>query len=108
MKTAGTDAKESIAPLEVRLDRLVGRAVIAGNNQRVGRLEEFRAEEQRGTYVITEYVIGAAGLFERLGVGFKLLFGKRGAGYVARWDQLDISNPEHPRLTCRVEELRKL
>jgi hypothetical protein len=55
-----------------------------------------------------EYVIGAAGLMERLGVGFKLLFGKAGAGYVARWDQLDISDPERPRLTCGVEELRRL
>jgi hypothetical protein len=108
MKTAGTDPAESGETRELRLDRLVGREVVAGNNQRVGRLEEFRAEEQRGTYAITEYVIGVAGLFERLGVGFRLIFGKRGRGYVARWDQLDISNPEHPRLTCRIDELRKL
>jgi hypothetical protein len=108
MKKARTDRDASPGAREVRLDRLVGREVIAANNQRVGRLEEFRASDRDGTYVVTEYVIGAAGLLERLGVGFKLLFGRRGTGYVARWDQLDVSNPEHPRLTCRVEELQKL
>ena len=108
MKTARNDPAETTDAGEIRLDCLLGRDVIAANNQRVGRLEEFRAEEQRGVYTITEYVIGAAGLLERLGVGFKLLFGKQGGGYVARWDQLDISNPEHPRLTCRVEDLQKL
>jgi hypothetical protein len=55
--------------------------------------------------VVTEYVIGASGLLERLGVAAKLLFGRRGGGYAARWDQVDISDPERPRLTCPIEEL---
>ena len=93
---------------ELRLDRFLGRAVLARNSQRVGRLEEFRAETHDGKCTITEYVIGAAGLLERLGVAAKLLVGGRGGGYVARWDQLDISDPERPRLKCGVEELRRL
>jgi hypothetical protein len=40
-------------------------------------------------------------------VAVKLLFGKHGGGYTARWDQLDIRDPMHPRLTCPVSELRK-
>jgi hypothetical protein len=93
---------------EVRLEELLGRQVLAANNQALGRLEEVRAERQGNRYVVIEYVIGVLGLFERLGIGFKLLFGGRGGGYVARWDQLDISDSEHPRLTCRIEELRRL
>jgi hypothetical protein len=93
---------------ELRLDRLLGRQVLAANNQPVGRLEEFRAEKQGRDLVITGYVIGGAGLFERLHVGVKLLFGGHTGGYVARWDQLDISDPEYPRLTCQVQELEKL
>jgi len=55
---------------------------------------------------VTAYALGGAGLAERLGVGVRLLFGgKRPGGYVARWDQLDISDVEHPRLLCPVEEL---
>ena len=91
---------------EVQLDRLLGRRVLAGNNQAVGRLEEFRLEQRDGNEVVAQYVIGVGGLAERFGVGIRLLFGAGGNnGYVARWDQLDIADPDHPRLTCPVDEL---
>jgi hypothetical protein len=90
---------------ELRLDRLVGREVYASNNQRVGRLEEIRVELRAGRPVVVEYVIGAAGLLERVGLGARLLFGRSRRGRVARWDQLDVDHPEHPRLTCPASEL---
>jgi len=91
-----------------RLDRLVGREVHAADGRRLGRLEEFRAERRGETWVIAEYVIGAAGLAERLGLGVSLILGlTRVRGYVARWDQLDLSNPDRPTLTCSVEELQR-
>ena len=92
----------------LRLDRLVGREVYTANHRRLGRLHEFRAEQHGSTWVITEYVIGAAALMERLGLGVRLVLGLgRPAGYVARWDQLDFSNPDRPTLTCPVAELRR-
>ena len=91
-----------------RLDRVVGREVYAANNRRIGRLHEVRAERRGTTWVITEYVIGAAGLMERLGLGVRLILGfDRPTGYVARWEQLDFSNPRRPTLTCAVTELRR-
>lgn len=99
--------KGSASSRELHLDRLLGRRVLARNNQSVGRLEECRAERHGTGLVVTEYVIGAAGLLERLGVGFNLLFGRHTHGYVARWDQIDISDPERPRLLCPASELRK-
>jgi hypothetical protein len=108
MSATSNDSANELKPRELRLDRLLGRQVLAQNNRRVGRVEEFRAEKRGTGYVVIEYVIGVAGLFERLDVGVKLLFGRRAGGYLARWDQVDISNPERPRLTCPVEELRKL
>lgn len=93
---------------EFRLDRLLGRQVIAANNRPLGRVEEFRAEKRGTGCVITEYVIGVAGLAERLGLGLKLLLGRKRGGFVARWDQIDLSDPDRPRLTCSVEELRPL
>jgi hypothetical protein len=101
------DSSNDAKSPEVRLDRLLGRQVLGPNNQHVGHLEEFRVEKRGSGYVITEYVIGVAGLRERLGVAVKLLVGKRGGGYTARWDQLDISDPLRPRLTCPVSELRR-
>jgi hypothetical protein len=92
----------------IRLDRLVGREVHTANNRRLGRVEEFRAERRGDAWFIREYVVGTAGLLERLDLGVRLLLGlKRGRGYVVRWDQLDLTNPERPRLTCSVEDLRR-
>jgi sporulation protein YlmC with PRC-barrel domain len=92
----------------LRLDRLVGREVYTANNRRLGRLEEFRAEQREEGWVITEYVIGAAGIAERLGLGVRLVLGSKPAGgYIARWDQLDLSNPARPRLRCPVEALQR-
>jgi|SoiMethySBSTD1v2_1073268.scaffolds.fasta_scaffold2718179_1 hypothetical protein len=107
MNTSHQDSTSDLKPGEVRLDRLLGRQVWGPNNQPVGRLQEFRAERRGNGILITEYVIGVAGLLERLGLGVKLLFGKNGGGYTARWDQLDISDPMRPRLMCPVSELRK-
>ena len=89
------------------LDRLLGRVVLTRNNQPVGRLEECRAERRGDELIITEYVVGAGGLLERLGVGVRLVLGMRVHGYVVRWDQLDISDPGQPRLTCSVEQLQE-
>lgn len=108
MKAAAPRSARQTSERELRLDRLMARQVLAANNRPVGRLEEFRATKRGRDYQITEYVIGAAGLLERLGVGMLLLIGRRSGGYVVRWDQLDISDPERPRLKCGVEELTRL
>ena len=94
--------------MTIRLDQLVGRTVLTANNRRFGRLEEFRAERRDAEWVIVGYVIGAGGFLERLGVGARLLAGLKRRGFVARWDQLDLSTPERPRLSCSVDELTRL
>jgi hypothetical protein len=92
----------------LRLDRLVGREVYATNHRRIGRLHECRAERRRSTWIVTEYVIGTAGLMERLGLGIRLILGlERAHGYVARWDQITFADPNRPMLTCSVTELRQ-
>jgi hypothetical protein len=108
MKPTPTRPETDAIARELHLDRLLGRQVLASNYQRVGRVEEFRTERQGRNWAIVEYVIGGAGLLERLGVAVRLLLGRRTHGYVARWDQLDISEPERPRLKCRLDELRRL
>ncbi len=80
--------------------------MLAGNNRPIGLLEEFRADVRDGECVVTEYVIGPAGLLERLDLNELVISQQR--GYVARWDQLDISDERRPRLTCPVSELEKL
>jgi hypothetical protein len=90
---------------DIPLDRLVGRKVRAGNNRVVGRIEEWRAEMRGGELEVTGCVIGVEGLLERLGVGARMLVGRHRGGSFARWDQIDLHDPDHPRLRCRVDEL---
>jgi hypothetical protein len=91
----------------LRLDRVIGRQVLTANNRSLGRLEECRVARRGSAWVVTEWVIGPAGLFERLGLGARLVLGRgHGGSFVARWDQLDLTNPDRPRLTCAVEDLR--
>jgi hypothetical protein len=93
----------------LHLERLLGCRVLAANNRSIGRIEEFRAERRGDGWVVVEYVIGPAGLARRLGVGATMVLGvSRPSGFVARWDQLDLTNPEKPRLLCPVAELRRL
>lgn len=102
------DVSEALKPRELRLERLLGRQVVGRNNRPAGRIEEFRAELRGSGCVMTDVVIGSGGLLERLGIAVKLLFGRAHGGRVARWDQIDLSDPNQPRLTCSFEELGKL
>jgi len=92
----------------IRLDRLLGREIHTAAGRRLGRLEEFRAERRGAEWIVTAYVIGAAGLAERLGLGVRQILGMtRAKGYVARWDQMDLSDPARPRVSCPVEDLQR-
>jgi hypothetical protein len=93
---------------ECHLHDLLGRELVGANNRRVGHIEEFRAERRGGVWISTGVYIGLAGLLERLDVAAKLLFGGKRRGYFARWDQIDVSNPQKPKLTCPVEQLEKI
>jgi sporulation protein YlmC with PRC-barrel domain len=103
-----------MAARELKLELLLGRQVRDSAGDRVGRIEEFRAEQQGDEWVIIEYLVGAAALAERLSVrslvaktlGF---FGMhdRHQGFSIPWEKLDLSDPEHPRLTCTIAELHR-
>ena len=94
---------------EVQLELLLGRHVHAPDGKVVGRIEELLAQREHDYYVITEYHVGPTALFERLAArhfGFTLR--GRVHGYRVRWDQLDITDPDHPRLTCAIEDLERI
>jgi hypothetical protein len=93
---------------ELRIEQLLGRKLVGANNRRVGRIEEFRAARHGAGCAATEIIVGMMGLLERLDVGAKMLFGGKRHGYVVRWDQIDVSDPHRPRLTCSVDELDHL
>jgi hypothetical protein len=98
----------------IHVQLVLGERVFALNGKQIGRLEDIRAKEDRGFFFITEFLVGRYAMLERLaawrmGRSLLKLFGaKRSEGYRIRWDQLDLSDPHHPRLLCEVDELLPL
>jgi sporulation protein YlmC with PRC-barrel domain len=97
---------------EIRLEHLLGRRVLDTRGRPVGRLEEVRAERKGGEWIVRQYVLGAGGLVERLAAGALVasLLGRWAPElerYTVPWDALDLSDPEHPRLTKTLAELRR-
>jgi hypothetical protein len=92
----------------VRLQALVGELVHDVNGARVGRIRSVHAEREGDDCVVREYELGAAALLSRLGISALRLAGGRlrREPLCVPWDQLDISDPERPRLKCTREELK--
>ena len=86
------------------VDRLLGRRVLDRDGQSAGRIQELRVDV-RDAWRVTTYVLGVGGLLERLHIGLTLLLGGRVRAKVVRADQVDLSDPERPRLTCGRDEL---
>ena len=94
---------------EIRAELLLGRRVHSKYGHAVGRIEEMRAEREHDYWVVTEFHVGPNALIERLAIRhFGLTLPGRAHGYRVRWDQLDLSDPDRPRLTCELDELERL
>ena len=93
---------------------LLGKKVFALDGQSIGRLEEIWTKTNRGQFFVSDFLVGRYAVLERLaawsiGRAVLRLFGaKRDEGYRIRWDQLDLSDPQRPRLLCGVDELMPL
>ena len=101
--------------ITVHVELLIQPLVTAPDGRTVGRIGEVRAERRGDELVVEQYEIGRPGLLVRLTaaiLGSNLLRAfhvrRKPLGWCARWDQLDLSDPAHPRLTCPVDELEPL
>lgn len=90
--------------MELHVERLLGKPVRGADGEVAGRIEELVARRVGGQRVVTEVHLGPHALLERLSA--PLLGHPR--GWKARWDQMDFSDPEHPRLRCTRAELERL
>ncbi len=88
----------------VTVQDLLGRRVYDVTGRPAGRIEEMRADRHGDDYTVTKFLLGSGALFERWSIVRRLL-GRKLRTYVVRWDQLDLSRPEKPSLTCRVDDL---
>jgi hypothetical protein len=89
----------------VRVEDLLGRRVEDARGQSAGRIEEVRAEPRGDQHVVSEFLLGPGALLERLGI--RRLFRRPEPLRVVRWDQIDLSRPDRPRLRCAVGDLEE-
>lgn len=99
---------------EIHLELLLGKQVYSLNGQPIGRLEEVSAELEDGVAYVDEFEVGTYAILERLAaweIG-RTILGLFGSvikdGYRIRWNQIDFTDPERPKLTCKVNELLPL
>jgi hypothetical protein len=92
---------------QVRVQELIGRRVRDPNGKVAGRIESIRATWRGEECLVEEFDLGTAALLSRLGVTAGALVGwpARREPMRVPWQQLDLSDPETPRLRCAVEEL---
>jgi hypothetical protein len=94
----------------VAVDLFIGKDVVDVYGAHAGRIEEIVVEGEPNDCRVVEYHLGSYALRERLGLGhifpFASVFGlRRLHRTIVPWRNMDLSAPEHPRLTCRVDEL---
>ena len=100
---------------QIHVERMLGKRVFALNGRSVGRLQEIRASVDRNNCYVKEFIVGSYGMFERLsamsiGRAIYALFhsDNRSHGYLVPWNELDLSDPDRPRLRCEVNALTLL
>jgi len=99
----------SSAPQTIQLELLFDKRIVDMQGRVLGRIEEVVAEREGDELFVSEYHTGGMGLIEHLTtvtIGHWLikLLGTH-KGYVIRWDQLDLRDPDKPRINCRRDEL---
>ena len=98
----------SVEEKDVHVEKLVGRLVLDKAGQRVGRLAEIVVRKQGDDFVVTDYIVGPVAWIERFAVN-ALDLRVRGLGLIHRiaWNQMDLSDPDHPRTVCLREDLTR-
>jgi sporulation protein YlmC with PRC-barrel domain len=91
---------------EVHLEQLIGRAVHDANGRRIGRVAEAVAHDVDGEIVVMAYLVGPAGWLARFALhGLGLRWRSLAAVYRVAWDQMDLSDPGRPQVTCARDDL---
>ena len=102
----------------VSLHDLVGRVVRDADGRRIGRIEELLAEielERGGNeYVVTRFGVGRWGPFDAIASGLfvqqlvrRITRATSYVHYEIPWESMDLTDPEHPRVTRAERELAR-
>ena len=99
--------------MDVNVELLVGAQVHDTDGNKVGRIQELRADSRGDACVVESYLIGASALIERLSawtlarpIARALHARKLYSLYEVPWQDMDLSDPKRPRLKIAKSELR--
>src|SRR4051812_38939649 len=98
--------------MEINIEHLLGRKVRDSDGNDVGRIEEFRAERDGKSCRVESYLIGASAVVQRLSAWTlvrpinRFLPGNIYSTYRVPWQDMDLSDPYHPRLRIPKSDLR--
>jgi hypothetical protein len=90
--------------MEIHVELLVGKKVHAQDGRIAGRVEEIVVRREGLRRVVDEIHLGPYALLERLSAPLV----QRARGWRVRWEQIDLSDPEHPRLRVPLSEIMPL
>jgi sporulation protein YlmC with PRC-barrel domain len=100
--------------MEVNVERLLGTMVRDIDGEDIGRIEELRVEREENSCVVEAYLIGASGLIHRLSAWtlvrpIRKFLSARDihSAYRVPWQDMDLSDPDHPRLRSAQRDLRR-
>ena len=99
--------------MEINVELLLGTNVRDVDGDDIGRIEELRVERDGKALLVDAYLIGASALVERLSawtlvrpVTRFLNSRKLYSVYRVPWQDMDLSDPQHPRVRIPMRDLR--
>ena len=107
-------ASSEAAVREMRVESLLGHRLRGADGKSLGRIEEIVAEIRGTDWIVVEVHLGPGALLERLTELTSLvpLFAplqrRLGARHRVKWEQLDLTDPSHPRATVRRDDLERV
>ena len=98
---------------EISISELLGKRVVDSDGQQIGRIHEIRVQRGDEFCPVEEYIVGKRAVLQRIAswavpspIG-QMIESRIAKGFGIRWDQLDLSDVEHPRTTVRKDELKR-
>jgi sporulation protein YlmC with PRC-barrel domain len=98
---------------EIAAHKLIGRKVVDSDGRKVGRIHEISVERGEQNCPVEAYYVGGRAMLLRLAswaLPFSLsnpLKERATKPFRIAWDEMDLSDPEHPRTTVRKDDLRR-
>lgn len=99
---------------ELRLFEILGRKVVDFEGKYAGRIEEIEAERGDDVSLIKSYLVVHRGLLDRIqtwtlagSIRKSIPVREKSTPYRVPWDQMDMSDPDHPRILVPQSELSR-